>query len=184
MTDAPELPRTRRLLRFSVKILLILAFITAGLVAGYRDGFDRGYAEEDLSWLSRKKESFVARTYVVGDLLSATRSTDETSTSQTLNFGPLIELIRDTIDTSSWYGVGGHGDISGVTQTKSLVIRQRPSAHAEIAGLLDALRSDRLRNAADPRDAKRQRKAAVAEIRRLMVEHGVKVDDLRRAASR
>ena len=183
MTDPADLAPKRRLLRFGVKTLLVLAFLAAGLVAGYRDGVDRGYAEGELRWLSRRNVPFSARTYVVGDLLSATPSSDETS-SQSLDFGPLIEVITETIDVTSWNDGGGPGDISGVALTKSLVIRQRSSVHAEIAKLLDALRSDRLRNASDPSDAERQRNAAVAEIRRLMVEHGIKVEDLRRADSR
>lgn len=52
----------------------------------------------------------------------------------------LIELIQSTVTPDSWIEGGGRGQIRFFETTLSLVIRQRPSIHEQIAELFDQLR--------------------------------------------
>ncbi|MDA1158020.1 MAG: hypothetical protein O2983_00300, partial [Planctomycetota bacterium] len=63
-----------------------------------------------------------------------------TSPAPQLDFEKLIALITSTVEPDSWSEVGGSGSIAANETTLSLVIRQTPAVHAEIADLLDQLR--------------------------------------------
>ncbi|MBL6705658.1 MAG: hypothetical protein ISQ06_06065, partial [Planctomycetaceae bacterium] len=74
------------------------------------------------------------------DAESGAAATPVTSPAPQLDFEKLIELITSTVDPDSWRQVGGSGSIVANKTTLSLVTRQTPVVHAEIADLLDQLR--------------------------------------------
>ena len=70
------------------------------------------------------------------DSLAAPASRD----LQKADFSELIDLISSTIEPDTWKRAGGLGSILEFEQTLSLVIRQHPAVHDEIAELLGQLR--------------------------------------------
>jgi general secretion pathway protein D len=56
------------------------------------------------------------------------------------NFGPLIDLIQQTVAAETWNTVGGQGAISPFDTNLSLVVSQTQEVHDQIADLLEQLR--------------------------------------------
>ncbi len=56
------------------------------------------------------------------------------------NFGPLIELIQQTVAADTWNTVGGQGAIMPFETNLSLVVSQTQEVHDQIADLLEQLR--------------------------------------------
>src|SRR5690242_15930380 len=108
-TFAPRAHKRR--IYFGLGTLLFVVLCFAGLFAGYRIGFDRGYAAGDLKHAS---EELYNRVYDVGDLVTLPDGRKD--------FDSLIELITTTIEPNSWDDVGGPGSIKEFESNSSFVI--------------------------------------------------------------
>jgi hypothetical protein len=100
----------------------------------------KGEAIEVTSAL-RAKDLMVVRTYYIGDLFGVA------GTAAGIGFGPgfnqlqyaqqveqIIQLVKESVDPSSWQGSGGSGTITYHAPTASLVIKQSAEVHALLAG--------------------------------------------------
>ncbi|MFK7817163.1 MAG: hypothetical protein AB8G99_00470 [Planctomycetaceae bacterium] len=63
-----------------------------------------------------------------------------TNDGSSVDFESLVDLITSTIEPKSWIEGGGDGTAKSNENTLSLVIRQNPQIHEQIAELLDQLR--------------------------------------------
>ncbi len=84
---------------------------------------------------STRPSPFDFMTYSIADLVAPTR---EIGTKA--EYLPIIELIKSSIEPDSWSGESGQ--ITFAEPTLSLVIRQTPEVHQQIAQLLSQLRND------------------------------------------
>jgi hypothetical protein len=67
---------------------------------------------------------------------------DELPTKPAVDLEPLQKLIESQVAPKSWEGRGGPGSIMIYEKTHSLVIRQTPEVHQQIATLLSGLRRE------------------------------------------
>lgn len=63
-------------------------------------------------------------------------------TTPVADLAPLQQLIESTIAPESWQAAGGTGQIQPYSPTLSLIIRQTPEIHQQIAALLTGLRRE------------------------------------------
>ena len=68
------------------------------------------------------------------------RAGGQNADPQRIDFSGLTDLIMTTIEPGTWVVDGGHGDVNSNENTLSLVIRQTPKVHDQIADLLRQLR--------------------------------------------
>lgn len=101
--------------------------------------------EPSLKKAARKETKVV--TYYVGDLIQALPRTSPTGGYHQANMFPLIDLITSTIAPDTWRKDrdGGVEEASGPSITPfflslSLIVRQEPEVHQQIASLLGGLR--------------------------------------------
>jgi hypothetical protein len=107
-----------------------------------------GYAVEDevIKVTSRERLAgpLVTKVYSVPDLVQA-RTNDIKDAPDADVEAALLKLaqtIQETIEPNSWSRYGGSGYLQPHPGTQSLVIRQRPGAHQQIADLLSELRRE------------------------------------------
>jgi hypothetical protein len=127
--DTSQLHSQRRFY-FSLGALLFIVLCFAGLFAGYRIGFNRGYTAGELKYAG---EQPVHRSYEVEDLVKLPDGRTD--------FDSLQELITTTIEPNSWDDVGGIGTIKEFETNSSFVILQREDVHAQIEKLFADLRA-------------------------------------------
>ncbi len=89
---------------------------------------------------TKKLDPLVLLAYPVADLLG---TPPPSLPAQKVDFQPLESLIQAATDAKSWKGSGGAGQIEHVDKTLTLVIRQSPEVHQQIANLLQKLREPR-----------------------------------------
>ncbi|MEX2120396.1 MAG: hypothetical protein WD847_12440 [Pirellulales bacterium] len=111
-----------RWLRFGLATLLFGVLCASGFLAGYRRGYDAGREK-------RQHGTYLAEVYHVVDLLDA-------QAGPTPDFAPLIKVIQDTVDPTSWDGVGGPGRIQAFSDNQSIVVYQNAANHEKIEKLL------------------------------------------------
>jgi hypothetical protein len=90
--------------------------------------------------VTKKLEPLVLVAYPVADLLA---TPPPSLPPQKIDFQPLESLIQAAADAKSWKASGGAGQIEHADNTLSLVIRQSPEVHKQIANLLQKLREPR-----------------------------------------
>jgi len=124
--------KPRRWFRFSLATLLFLVLCVAGLLSGYRSGFELGQrAGEDAR--------IVTVNYQVADLVLPLDAAG-TPTGTTADFESLLDVITTTIDPGSWKAVGGPGSIREIYSNLSLEITQTRRGHEKISKMLLELR--------------------------------------------
>jgi hypothetical protein len=107
-----------------------------------------GYAVDDevirITSSERLAGPLTTRVYSVSDLIQAPTNDagDAPDADVEAALLKLAQTIQDTIDPNSWSRYGGSGYLQHHLGTRSLVIRQRPGAHQEIADLLGELRRE------------------------------------------
>jgi hypothetical protein len=121
---------SKRRLYYSLGSLLFLVLCFAGLFAGYRIGFNQGYAAGETKYTG---EQPVNRVYEVEDLV--------TLPSGQKDFDSLVELITTTVEPNSWDDVGGSGTVKEFATNSTFVILQREDTHKKIEKLLAQLRT-------------------------------------------
>jgi hypothetical protein len=87
--------------------------------------------------LTSNSRALVPMVYSVADLVTVSAE------SKKPEFAPLVELLTNTVAPGSWAAKGGSADIRSFEQTLSLVIRQTPAVHQEVAVVLSRLRRER-----------------------------------------
>lgn len=138
--NTPHAPKRR--FRFTIAGLLFLILCVAGTLAGYRVGFNQGYAGGDQK---RQSEKPFAHVYPVADLVIPNGVDPSTAVA---DFDTLIQLITSTIRPDTWEEVGGPGSIEAFPTNSSLVINQTPDVHDKIQNLLGQMRNPSTLNSA------------------------------------
>ena len=98
-----------------------------------------------------KQPVYVAVTYPVADLVISVPKKATLNISgkndglrpqpqPKADYASLIDLIQSTVEPDSWEHVGGQGFLRPYPNNLSLVVRQTPKVHEEIADLLEQLR--------------------------------------------
>lgn len=118
----------KRSIRFGVFTLFFLMACVAGLLSGYRIGFESGQAR----W-----ESYPAYTkvYAASFLLERSDHAEE-------ELQELVTQIRTDILPLTWEESGGKGVIKAQTENLSLVVSGNQIVHDELSRYLVAMRED------------------------------------------
>jgi hypothetical protein len=120
--------RPKRLLRFSIGMMLFAVLCVCGYFGGYRAGFDRGRYN--------RSQMYVV-SYPVGDLVLS----PVTGMGTIADFDSLSDLIVATVSPQDWMANGfGDGEIQSFLSKLSLIISQTKENHEAIAALLERLR--------------------------------------------
>ncbi|HET6324593.1 MAG TPA: STN domain-containing protein [Planctomycetaceae bacterium] len=104
-----------------------------------KQGFDQAHVRfefRDEVLLLSPADPLVLLTYQVADLVTTPGSVPPDK----VDFKPLETAIQIATDPKSWKGAGGEGQIDHMENTLSLIVRQTPQIHQQIASLLRELR--------------------------------------------
>ncbi|MSR60719.1 MAG: hypothetical protein EXS05_24280 [Planctomycetaceae bacterium] len=138
----------------SVRVCTLLDQLLAPLLLDYV------VIDEVIKITSRRRAQgeLVAKIYPVADLLSPAEATAASDAVAALppiiregSPDELCEQITTQVAPESWDTVGGPGGMRYFKGAKSLVVRQTPDVHDEIAQLLGKLRAERLKVDSDSR---------------------------------
>jgi hypothetical protein len=126
--------RWRRLFRFSLGGLLFVTLCTCVYLGSHRVG-ERAGARQQYD------ESFVTKTYNIGDLLIEA----QTPAQRDQVYADVIASIRSTISPQSWTVPGEHKcEIAEFPSNASLVVSQFGKAHDQIPLVLKDIRRNQL----------------------------------------
>jgi hypothetical protein len=91
-------------------------------------------------------DAMQVRVYSVAEFVAAPPSGSPVAVvggvaQHTPNFAPILELVKSQVQPQTWESSGGQAVIHPFPQNYSLVVRQTPQAHQQIAALFEQLRS-------------------------------------------
>ena len=99
----------------------------------------------------KKDETVVFRTYGVKDLVTAmpgeiviregVEITTKPPVDESAEYDSLINLVSTTVAPDTWKGVGGEGELQFYSANHSIVVKNTPAVHDQIAELLAQLRN-------------------------------------------
>ena len=100
--------------------------------------------EDEALWITTRENAYNKLLTKVYDIADLVRSRNGAADEQP-DFGPLIDVISNTIQKNTWASNGGVGTISGFCAAgiQVLVVSQTEDAHCELKDLLEQLRSIR-----------------------------------------
>ncbi|TWU58694.1 hypothetical protein Poly51_14730 [Rubripirellula tenax] len=152
--------KTSKKFRFSIALILFLVACVAGLLGGYRLGFDQGYASGNAKW---EAEQPYPMAHPVGDLLRQT-AIDPTKNidSPDLGWESLIRVIQTTVAPQEWDLLGGPCTVATAPFAESLVVNATSDTHQAIANLLTDLETLKPAIAKEQEVLRQQRAAAAA----------------------
>lgn len=127
----------RKSFRYSVAALLFISLVAAGLLAGYRIGFEQGYSDGDAQ---RASEQPYTQIHPVADLFSREQEDgephDNSGKRELSKISRVMLMLQATITPDYWDSVGGPYTMAPTPDEDALVIHATSDVHEEIRTLL------------------------------------------------